>query len=122
MPETDQQVSIQEVERSLSVDQKNETQVEAEKRISDCFKALDTVLVNQEAPAGAKVSAAKLVLEHATGRPSTQKQRTGDSSGVTVYIQMLGGDGAVRQLVQSSDPPVVVEVTPDRTVGDETPF
>lgn len=83
-----------EVGQTLRDNAKHQAQVLAEERLPRAFEVLDEIMDDQNAPAGAKVSASKTIIEQASGRPGMQKTRTTDGQGLTINILELGGDGS----------------------------
>ena len=86
-------VTPAEVNATLSRNAKHQAQLLAEERLPVAFKVLDEVMADTEAPAGARVSASKTIIEQASGRPGQQQARTGDGKGLTINILELNAEG-----------------------------
>jgi hypothetical protein len=75
---------------TLERNQKNEARIAAEKYIPLSIETLAKVMRGVKSSAGAKVSAAKAMLEHAVGKPTQQVNLTGPGvGGLTVNILHL---------------------------------
>ncbi len=109
-----------EVAETLARNEKHQAQLLAEERVPAAFETLDRVMADPEGPNGAAVTAARTVIEHATGRPGQKKPTAGgDGQGLVINILQLGEAGGATKRVLAPVKAIVDQAFED---ADETPF